>query len=515
MDTSVLTALGGIGIFLFGMKILTESLRAAAGDGLRRAIARATTTPLRGTLTGALATAIVQSSTAVTVMTVGFAGAGLLTTGQALGLIYGANIGTTATGWIVNLLGFKLKLGTIAMPAMFGASLLAVLGQGRGATLGKGLAGLCLLFIGLDLMQGAGALVQGWLGPDALPGDTWAGRAQLVLAGVVLVAVLQSSSAGMALLLVVLGAGGVTFTQAAALAIGMNVGTTLTALLAAAGGSRAMRQTALANVLFNVISAVLAFPLLDAVSPLLHGTALGRDDQTALVLYHTSLNVAGALVFLPFTGAFARLLDRLVPERPTAHLPALDPALLADPETALAAAATVADDLADRMFAATGAALAPEPDLRGLAALSAQAPEVLAQMQAFLARIRLPDDRPALHRRMTALLHLTDHLGRLAERLSRTAPLAAPPEDRTLRRTARAVGAAFRRPGLPAPRFDRLADLIDRRSLRHRRATLLREHLGQVSVPDLFRRTDAMRWLSHVARHGERIAHYRAELAGA
>jgi phosphate:Na+ symporter len=239
----------------------------------------------------------------------------------------------------------------------------------------------------------------------------------------------------------------------------------------------------------------------------------GRDDQTALVLFHTGFNVLGALVFLPLTAPFARLLDRLVPDRPTPHLPALDPALLADAETALAAAATVAGDLADRMFAATGAALAPTPDLRGLSALHAQAPEVLAELRSWLARIPLTTDRPALRARMTATLHLTDHLDRLADRLAQAAALAALPADRTLIRTAGAVGAAFRRPGLPAPRFARLANLIDRRSLRHRRATLLREHLGQVSVPDLFRRTDAMRWLAHVARHGERIAFYRAELA--
>lgn len=512
MDTGLLSALGGIGIFLFGMNILTESLRAAAGDGLRRAIARATTTPLRGTLTGAASTAVVQSSSAVTVMTVGFVGAGIMTVPQALGLIYGANIGTTATGWVVNLLGFKMQLGTPALPAMFVAALLAVLGKGRWARAGKALAGLSLLFLGLDMMQGAATLAQGWLTPETLPGDSIWGRAQLVLTGAVVVAVLQSSSAGMALLLVVLGAGVISFAQAAALAIGMNIGTTLTAILAALGGSRAMRQTALANLIFNACTAALAFPLLGVVSPLLHGTALGRDDLTALVLFHTGFNLLGAVVFLPMTTPFARLLDRLVPDRPALHLPRLDPALLADAETALAAATQVADDLATQLCAVTGAALAPEPDLRDLATVRAQARDVLAELQDWLAHIDLPADRPALRARMTTLLHLTDHLGRLADRLSQATPLAALPADAALTRAARAIGAAFRRPGLPAPRFDRLADLIDRRSLRHRRATLLREHIGQVSVAEMFRRTDAMRWLAHVARHGERIAFYRAEL---
>jgi hypothetical protein len=189
--------------------------------------------------------------------------------------------------------------------------------------------------------------------------------------------------------------------------------------------------------------------------------------------------------------------------------------LLADPETALAAARQVADALADQLFAATGAALANPPDLRGLAAVQAQVPEGLAALTDWLARIELPGDRPALRARLTGLLHLTDHLDRLADRLSRTSVLASLPADPTLRRTAAAVGAAYRRPGLNAARFDRLADLIDRRSLRHRRATLLREHLGQVSVAGLFQRTDAMRWLAHVARHGERIAHYRQDSTGA
>lgn len=511
MDSGLLAALGGIGLFLFGMKILTETLRALAGDRLRAAIAVATTTPLRGTLVGTVTTAIVQSSTAVTVMTVGFTGAGLMTVGQALGVIYGANIGTTATGWIVNLLGFKLKLGTIALPGMFVAAMMVLLGRGALGQAGKGLAGLCLLFLGLDMMQGGAGLAQDWLGPDRLPGDSWGGRVVLVLIGLVVVTVTQSSTAGMALLLVLLGAGAVSFAQAAAMLIGMNIGTTFTAVLSAVGGSRAMRQAALGNLLFNAGTAVLAFPLLDWLAPLLHGTALGRDDQTALVLFHTGFNLMGAMVFLPLTARFAALLDRLVPERPVPHPPGLDPALLADPETALAAARQVADALADQLFAATGAALATPPDLRGLAAVQAQVPQGLAALTGWLARIELPEDRPALRARMTGLLHLTDHLDRLTDRLSRRALLADLPADPALRRTADAVGAAYRRPGLTAARFDRLADLIDRRSLRHRRATLLREHLGQVSVAGLFQRTDAMRWLAHVARHGERIAHYRQD----
>lgn len=512
MGSGILTAMGGIGLFLFGMKIMTEALRAAAGDSLREALARTTTTPLRGMLTGALATALVQSSTAITLMTVGFVGAGLMGFRAALGLLYGANIGTTVTGWLVNFLGFKLQLGTLALPVMFVAALGVAMGSGLVAQVAKGVAGLCLLFLGLDMMQGGAALAQGWLTPERLPDDTLLGRIALCLMGIVLVTLLQSSSAGIAMVLVLLGASAISFAQAAALVIGLNIGTTLTALAASLGGSLASRQTGLANLLFNIGTAAMAFPLLDLVSPLLHATALGADDQTALVLFHTGFNLAGAAVFLPLTPAFARLVQRLVPEPAQPPVAGLDPVLLRDPDTAIEAASRAADRLAAQLLQAVGAALAAPPDLRGMAAATTQAPEVVAALEDWLARIALPPDRPALRVRMTALLHLTDHLARLTERLSARDALAVIAEDPVLRRTAGAVGAAFRRTGLPADRFDRLADLIDIRALRHRRATLLGEHAGIITIPQMFRRTDAMRWLAHTARHAERIAHYRVQL---
>ena len=192
MTGGIFGFLGGIGLFLFGMETMTAALRSLAGERLRHWLLRMTSSPLRGVLTGAGITAVVQSSTAVTVMTIGFVGAGLISFSQSLGVIYGANIGTTMTGWIILLVGVKLELGMLALPVLFVASLMGILGAGQVARVGRMLAGLSLLFIGLDLMQVASAEVHGYIPSDWLPGDTWTGRLMMAAMGLVLVAMMQS-----------------------------------------------------------------------------------------------------------------------------------------------------------------------------------------------------------------------------------------------------------------------------------------------------------------------------------
>ena len=153
MDPLVLLFFGGVGLFLLGMLVLTDGLQRLAGPALRRGLARFTSSPASGAAAGAVATALIQSSSATTVATIGFVGAGLLTFSQALGIIFGANIGTTITGWLVAVLGFKLDLGLIVLPLVFLGVLLKIFGRGRMQHLGWALAGFSLLFIGIDAMQ--------------------------------------------------------------------------------------------------------------------------------------------------------------------------------------------------------------------------------------------------------------------------------------------------------------------------------------------------------------------------
>ena len=514
MSPQLLAILGGIGLFIFGMGVMTEALRELASGQLRRFLSRFTTTPLRGVMTGTATTALIQSSSATTVMTVGFVGAGLLSFPQALGVLFGANIGTTFTGWMVTLLGFKLHLGTLALPGLFGASLLVLLGRGRAARLGRVLAGLCLLFIGLDMMQDGAAAFSDRVTPDDLPAPGLWGQTQLLLAGLLMTVVMQSSSAALAVALVFLASGSIGFAQAAAMVIGMNMGTTITAIMASIGGSATMRQTATANLLFNIVTACLAFPLLWLASDALSVVARMAGPETALVLFHTAFNIVGTLVFLPFTHRFAGVVMRLIPDDAAGLTDTLDTKLLGDEGAAIDAAHTALHRISNRILGALGLALQADADLRPLASLNAQVSPALSELQDYVRQIKLPDKSDEPHDRYAALLHQIDHLRRMLARSGKRSLIPVLLDDPQLRRPALYMGTLMRRaaqverPGMFAARLTWLADLIAHRSKRHRRATLLREHAGMITVHDTFERTDAMRWIRRMSDHAASVTRY-------
>ncbi|MES2844303.1 MAG: Na/Pi symporter [Pseudomonadota bacterium] len=502
MTGGILGFLGGIGLFLFGMGVMTAALRDLAGHRMRHFLAHATRTPLRGTVTGLVATAAVQSSSVVSVITIGFVGAGVLSFPQSLGIFYGANIGSTFTGWLVMLLGVKFKLGVVALPALFVASVTGALGRGHIARAARLVAGLSLLFIGLDMMQQAMAGIGGRITPEMLPGDGVFGRIALAGVGVGLAVVLRSSAVGVAMALLFLGAGAITFVQAAALVVGLEVGTTTTGLLATIGGTRAMRMAGIANLVLNLTTALIALPLLGPIATLL----AGLDAQTALVSFHTSLNLIGAAIFLPLTPRFAVLVARIVPDHVTGLASPLDRHLLRDEGAALDAAAQTARAVSDAIAQALSAAMGPQRDLRPLSSLPAQVDPALAALQDWLTRISVTSGGA----RYAALLHVQDHLQRLATRAQEADRIALVSEDAALQRGARALVAAMIRHKGP-DHMARLDALLEARARRLRRATLLQEHAGVIGVPDLFRRTDALRWLERTGDHAQRIAFHMAQ----
>ena len=341
MTAKILGVLGGLGLFLVGMTMLTDGLRALAGNSLRRALARYTTSPLSGAASGAVATALIQSSSATTLIAIGFVGAGLMSFPQALGVLFGANIGTTATGWLVALLGFKLQLDTVLVPAVFAGILLRLVGPDRLKNAGWALAGFGIMFAGIAAMQQAMAGFEGFVTPQSFPPDTVWGRLQLVAIGVVVTVITQSSSAGVAAALVALSAGAISFPQAAALVIGMGVGTTFTAAMAAFGGSTAMRRTGYAHIVYSGMTAIAAFALLPLYTALVERYVINgghTNAQLTLVAFHTGFNMLAAAVMLGFTRPFARLIERLVPERGPPLVGNLDPLLLKEPAAAVDAA---------------------------------------------------------------------------------------------------------------------------------------------------------------------------------
>lgn len=508
MTAAFLSLAGGIGLFLFGMQTMTAALRRLTSAGVRNLLRGLTGSPVRGALAGAGVTAVVQSSSAVMVMTIGLVGAGMMTFVQAVGVVLGANVGTTITGWIVAVVGLKLRLGTVALGLLPLAVMLALFGRGRLAEGGRALAGFALIFIGLDMMQGATTGFRGWLTPEVLPPDTWPGRLATVAIGVLVTVVIQSSSAGVATVLVLLASGAISFTQAAALVIGMDVGTTVTALLAGIGGSRAMRQTGFAHLAYNLVVGSLAFLTLPLALPLVLA-ATGGDMLTGLVAFHTGFNLVGVMLFLPFVHRFAAAIEAIVPGAVDPLGEPLDRRLLADEGAALDAAHGASDRLTAVLLRHLAARLrdeaATEDEVLRIAA-------ALDDLETFLTRINLPEGAGAARLRYSAMLHRYDHLHRLSRRVcGPRVPAFGPSTLPALLRPARALAAACERAAegrRGAEPMARLHRLIAGRTDRLRRALLLREHAGLGAPGDLFDLSDALRWIERSAGHAARALSY-------
>lgn len=486
--------LGGIGLFLFGMGVVTAALSDLAGPQLRRLLGRATATPLRGALTGALAATALQSTTAVLVMTIGFVGAGAMSFPQTIGVIAGASLGSTVGGWAITLTGLKFGLGTVAMPVLAVAAFLSLVLRGRAGGVARLIAGLSLLFIGLQGMQAAlsgGGIIRA----DMLPQATGLfGGLLLLVIGAAVAMVIQSSNTGLALVMAMLGAGTLTLDQAAILVVGLNIGGPAAGFLAAAGGGRDGQRTALASVIMHAATGLLLF----AAVPLLRLLPPGMDAQVALVGWDTVFNFAMAALFLPWPHRFAAAVQRLVPDRGQKTL--LDPGLLADPGTALSVALetavglrrALANEMTARLDGATGAG--PQP-----AAQQA--------LEDWLGQIRLPQDGDGLRECRTALFHLTDHLARLQARLAEGDRLDLIRQDQELSRIARILAAGL---ATGRSRAGTEQALITRaHHLRHE--TLESETAGNLPADQVFARTDALRWLERVADHAARIALHEAE----
>ena len=396
MAGAVLEVLGGIGLFLLGMLTMTDGLRRIAGTRLESTLRRLTRSPTSGAMTGAVMTAFIQSSSATTVMAVGFAGAGLLTFAEALGIVFGANLGTTVTGWMVALLGIKLKISAAAPMGVFVGVALMLFGTGALRRFGRALAGFGLLFLGLTVIQSGMAGFETSLTPESLPDDTWLGRLQLALFGVAFTIVTQSSSAGVAVAIVGLDSGVLELPQAAAIVVGMDVGTTATTALATVGASLPARRTGWAHVAYNCMTGVVAFLAVPLYAGQLAAHWPGFVDESpelALVGFHTLFNLLGVIAVLPVTQNFARLMQRLLPERPSPFTRQLDRKLLSEPSVAIRVLAPTLEDLSRKSFACAAQGLAKGGEVDGdrLALLEL----AVAETQAYLASLSLPsaDDR--------------------------------------------------------------------------------------------------------------------------
>jgi phosphate:Na+ symporter len=322
-----LKLIGSLSLFLYGMKIMSEGLQKFAGDRLRSILTAMTTNRVTGMLTGILITALIQSSSATTVMVVSFVNAGLLTLAQSIGVIMGANVGTTVTAWIISVFGFKVDIAAFALPMLaVGVPLLFSQKSSR-KSIGEFIFGFAFLFMGLKyLTEYAPDLSKN---PDMLAFVTrWTDMGYFsiiifVLVGAVITMMVQASAATMAITLIMCANGWISFELGAALAMGQNIGTTITANIAALTGNTQARRAAMAHLLFNVFGVIVVLiifkPFTQAVSwfvtDVMHQTDPATRVAFELSAFHTAFNVFNVLLLIWFVKAIERIVCFILPSK--------------------------------------------------------------------------------------------------------------------------------------------------------------------------------------------------------
>ncbi len=305
---------GGLGLFLLAVSMITDGLKLSAGTALKNIIARSTSTRGRAVASGILVTGVVQSSSAVTLATIGFVNAGLLTLPQSLGIVYGANVGTTMTGWLVAAMGFKIDVQGFALP-LIGLGMAARLAgpSHRFGALGEALAGFGLFFIGVEFLQSAFGGMADQFDLTAMSVDGLTGLLLYTAIGFAMTLVTQSSSAAIALTLTAATGGVLAIDAAAAMVIGANVGTTSTAMFAVIGATPNAKRVAAAHVAFNVLTGAVAIAVLPLMLRLvgMSSDALGlaHVPAVALALFHTTFNLLGVALVWPLTDRLAAFLN--------------------------------------------------------------------------------------------------------------------------------------------------------------------------------------------------------------
>ncbi len=321
---NVLSLLGSLAMFLYGMKIMSEGLEKLAGDQLRNILSAMTQNRFAGVLTGMVVTALIQSSSATTVMVVSFVNAGLMTLGQSIGVIMGANIGTTVTAWIISAIGFKVDIAAFAIPLLAVGMPLIFSGKSKRKSLGEFIFGFSFLFMGLSFLQSSansldiGGAVANML--SHIPCDSFFTIILFVIVGCVVTMIVQASAATMAITLMLfdMHIPGFGFEQAAALAMGQNIGTTITAFMASLTANTQAKRAALAHMFFNVFGVIVVlcvfYPACNAVSWFVTDVmGAQNNDLYKLSAFHTAFNVVNTCLLIGFVKQIEQFVCKVLP----------------------------------------------------------------------------------------------------------------------------------------------------------------------------------------------------------
>lgn len=390
------SVLGGLGLFLLAIEMMTDGLKLAAGSTLRKLLTQWCSTPFKSVFSGFLMTAIVQSSSAVTIASLGFVNAGLINMRQTLGIIYGSNIGTTMTGWIVAIVGFNLNIESFALPMIgIGMFIKLVKKHGQFASFGLALVGFGLFFVGIDVLKSTfDSLVQTF-DISSFNADGISGVFIYLSFGIVMTVLTQSSSASIALIITAVSSDMIGLYAAGSMVIGANIGTTSTAIIAALGATSPAKRVAAAQVLFNLVTGGVALIILPALfASIAWGSkvfSIDTNPAISLALFHSIFNVLGVFIVYPQNNRLASFLERrfLTWEEKESNPKFIDQNIAQTPVLAVNALVLELESISDKIITAYSKAIQPtafrltefQNEIKVINALSSQVSSFIVKIQ--------------------------------------------------------------------------------------------------------------------------------------
>ena len=512
--------IGGIGLFLLGMILMTDGLKALAGNALRTWLERFTGSTPKAVLTGMSITALVQSSSVTTMATIGFVSAGLLHFSGAIGVIIGANLGTTSTGWIVSLLGLKLSIGQFILPLIGVGALLKLFSKGKLAHFGFAIAGFATIFVGIQVMQDSMSGLTEHIDLSQYSSSGMQARLMLVLVGTGITILMQSSSAAVATTLTALAAGTISFEQAAALVIGQNMGTTVNAGVAAIGASVLAKRTALVHIIFNIGTGLIAFFLLPWFIHLLTFFAenwLGEDHALSLAAFHTAFNLLGAAIFLPMTKQLTWLAEFCIREQKPSLTRTLNKGLTAVPALALDTVQHILHECALITLQNSASRLRGEETQTPLVFLN-EVIEANHELANFISQLTSLEGKELSQ--LNNILHALDHINQCAVEASNSELLEACNRIPELKHRSKHLAKLFllgaqalsdKEPPYPSEVAKQLGNAIQYSS--DARPAILQSTLdNKMALTDALFALNAQRRLEQLTLHAVRALHYLEKL---
>ncbi len=505
--------LGGVGLVLLGMAIMSDGLQSLAGDKVKKLLARFTGTPITGVATGAGITALTYSSSATILATIGFVNAGLLSFPQAIGIIFGANLGTIATIWVVAFIGFEFSISTFTLPLITLGALMKLILKGNKGFIGMALAGFGLLFLGANMLQQNLSSLGDAVELTGFVFSSWGDRFILVGLGFLMIFLLQSSTVGIITTLAALSSGAITTEQAALIVIGLNMGKVYYGILGYIGASVTGKRTAMVHMFFNIATGIILFAFSGFFVPyvIVFCNYMGTSSPSIIVcVFHTVFNVAGIIFWLPLNKSIARLIEKLLPQKGPVLTRFLDYHLVAVPHVAVETARLTIIEIARVLINDIRQLVIAEKSYKEIVQDVADVDAALIETRRYLSSVVSSPDSSQVHTQHLDVIHAMEHLSRLAEACLEIENVRITAKFDFLHKLALDQLGEFdgvlewlngEKKEAPLPGIERVSTMFAE-IRRERRTNMIADIAqGRLNPDQGFEHLEAMRWIDRIAYH--------------